>query len=53
MESDGVVLYRTFDENRVELSGEVTKENIEKLIAENLLPLLVYFDQEVGYLFDS
>ena len=48
---EGVVLYKTFDEGRNELEGEVTADSLKKFIAGNSLPLVVEFSHEVSLCF--
>lgn len=46
MESDGVALFKKFDEGRNNFEGDVTAEAVGKFIASNRLPLIIEFTQE-------
>jgi protein disulfide-isomerase A1 len=46
--TEGVILYKTFDEGRNQLEEEVTVDSIKKFISSNSLPLVVEFSQETA-----
>ncbi|CAC5402333.1 PDIA1 [Mytilus coruscus] len=46
MESDGVALFKKFDEGRNNFEGEVTADAVNKFISANRLPLIIEFTQE-------
>ncbi|KAJ8319298.1 hypothetical protein KUTeg_004389 [Tegillarca granosa] len=46
VESDGVVLFKKFDEGRNNLEGEVTAEKVSAFVKANSLPLVIEFTQE-------
>ncbi len=44
----GVVLFKSFDEGRVDFDGEFSAEEIKKFVHSNQLPLVTEFNQEVN-----
>jgi len=44
----GVVVFKTFDEGRADMEGEVTKESVTAFVTSNSLPLVVDFSQETA-----
>ncbi|XP_022246039.1 protein disulfide-isomerase 2-like isoform X2 [Limulus polyphemus] len=46
VESDGVVLFKKFDEGRNALEDKVTVESLKKFVKANSLPLVIEFDPE-------
>jgi len=44
----GVVLFKTFDEGRNDLEGDITEETVTKFVTGNSLPLLVEFNQDTA-----
>ncbi|KAG1682621.1 Protein disulfide-isomerase [Nymphon striatum] len=46
VESDGIVLFKQFDDLRNNFDGEMTKEAISEFVLANSLPLIVEFNQE-------
>ncbi|CAL1529222.1 unnamed protein product [Lymnaea stagnalis] len=47
VESDGVVLFKKFDEGRNDFKGDLKEDEIRSFIAGNRLPLVIEFTQEV------
>ncbi|KAH3869164.1 protein disulfide-isomerase-like [Dreissena polymorpha] len=46
MESDGVMLFKKFDEGKNRFDGEHTAENLKNFITSNQLPTVIEFTQE-------
>ena len=47
--ADGkVVMFKTFDEKRHELEGDISEENLKAFVAKYSLPLVVEFNQETA-----
>lgn len=46
VESDGIVLFKKFDEGRNNFEGAVTAEAVSKFVFSNRLPIVVEFTQE-------
>uniref|UniRef100_A0A8C8ZRG3 protein disulfide-isomerase n=1 Tax=Prolemur simus TaxID=1328070 RepID=A0A8C8ZRG3_PROSS len=48
LDTDGVVLFKKFDEGRNNFEGEVTKENLLDFIKHNQLPLVIEFTEQTA-----
>ena len=47
VDKEGIVLFKKFDEGRIDFEGEVTADAFRKFITANSLPLVVEFSHEV------
>lgn len=48
IDAEGVVLFKTFDEGKAVLEGEVTRESVLKFVLSKSLPLVVEFSHETA-----